>query len=174
VSEDFEPVEGGGDEFFPERCEAERHYMISLGQRIRDVREQRRMTQREAAIAAGVATDMISRLENGRYLSPGLRTLFRIAAGLGTTIGSLLPEFGNTDNLDARERLKVVCTNASDREIALITGLAQVVVQEFARHKGSSDSSTAALGETAVKGTTLYSTAAEASKPSWEPNRALT
>lgn len=123
-------MDGEIDELSPERREAERNYMISLGQRIREVREQRRLTQKEAAAAAGIATDMISRLENGRYLSPGLRTLFRIASGLGTSISTLLPENEAHLSTDLQERLHLLCQSANERDLALIVGLAQVVVDQ--------------------------------------------
>ncbi|MFO0634262.1 MAG: helix-turn-helix domain-containing protein [Nannocystaceae bacterium] len=70
----------------------ERSYMAELGQRVRALREERGLTQQSLAQAAGIATDMVSRLENGHYSSPGLRTLLRIALGMGTSVGALLPE----------------------------------------------------------------------------------
>ena len=53
----------------------ERRYMVKLGLRIRAIREERGLTQQAVARSAGIATDMVSRLENGHYTSPGLRTL---------------------------------------------------------------------------------------------------
>ena len=77
-----------------ERSEREHRYMVALGQRIRALREERSMTQQAVADLAGVATDMVSRLENGRYTSPGLRTLLRIADALGVSLSSVMPDAG--------------------------------------------------------------------------------
>lgn len=67
--------------------------MAELGRRIRIHRERARLTQQALARLAGIATDIISRLENGHYTSPGLRTLLRIGEGLGVTVSEFLPEF---------------------------------------------------------------------------------
>ena len=74
------------------RSAREKAYMTELGQRLRQLREERGMTQQTVARAAGIATDMVSRLENGHYSSPGLRTLLRIAEGMGISIATMLPE----------------------------------------------------------------------------------
>lgn len=74
------------------RGSAEERYMIELGRRIRIYRERARLTQQSLARLAGIATDIISRLENGHYTSPGLRTLLRIGEGLGVSVSELLPE----------------------------------------------------------------------------------
>ena len=76
----------------PARAQAERRYMIELGQRVRALREERGLTQHTLARSAGIATDMVSRLENGHYTSPGLRTLLRLAEGLGLSVTALLPD----------------------------------------------------------------------------------
>lgn len=105
--------------------------MIELGERIRAAREERGLTQRAAAQAAGIATDMISRLENGRYTSPGLRTLLRIADGLGTSVAALLPDVpANRGSLDngLRARLMAVVARAEPRELELIVELAATVL----------------------------------------------
>lgn len=75
----------------------ERTYMFELGARLRLLREERGLTQQALARAAGIATDMVSRLENGHYASPGLRTLRRIADGLGLPVSAVLPE-ANADS----------------------------------------------------------------------------
>lgn len=74
------------------RAHHERNYMTELGQRLRSLREERGLTQQALARAAGIATDMVSRLENGHYSSPGLRTLLRIADGMGLPVSALLPD----------------------------------------------------------------------------------
>lgn len=106
----------------------ESQYMASLGERIRVLRERRNMTQKQAAQASGIATDMISRLENGRYLSPGLRTLFRIATGLETTISNLLPE-SNHYAVGVDLQWRDIQHRAQPEQLALILALAEQVLQ---------------------------------------------
>lgn len=110
--------------------------MIELGHRIRSAREERGLTQRAAAEAAGIATDMISRLENGRYTSPGLRTLLRIAEGLGTTVASLLPDVpANQGTVESglRTRLLATVSRAEPKDLELLVQIAGAVV---ARSRG--------------------------------------
>lgn len=110
------------------RTISEEQYMSLLGERIRVLRERRNLTQKQAACAAGIATDMISRLENGRYLSPGLRTLFRIATGLETTISNLLPESNHyAVGLDLQWR--DIQRRAQPEQMALIMSLAEQVLR---------------------------------------------
>lgn len=110
------------------RAQPERDYMVRLGERIREIREIRQLTQKEAAQASGIATDMISRLENGRYLSPGLRTLFRIASGLDTSIAELLPEPKVANGLED-DRIRELLRRAHPEQLRLITALAEQVLQ---------------------------------------------
>jgi transcriptional regulator with XRE-family HTH domain len=115
------------------REQHERRYMVELGERIRAAREERGLTQRAAAQAAGIATDMISRLENGRYTSPGLRTLLRIADGLGTSVAALLPDVpANRGSVESglRARLMAVVARADPRELELIVELAATVLSK--------------------------------------------
>lgn len=123
---DREPVQ-------PDREAFERRYMGELGRRLRTAREQRGMTQKQAAEAAGIATDMISRLENGHYQSPGLRTLLRIADGLGTGVAELLPELGvearaSPVELSQRARLTALTHRADPRDLELIVEIAGTIV----------------------------------------------
>ncbi|PRQ03573.1 anaerobic benzoate catabolism transcriptional regulator [Enhygromyxa salina] len=107
--------------------------MAELGKRVRLAREHRGMTQKEAAKAAGIATDMISRLENGRYQSPGLRTLVRIADGLGSTVSELLPDISgepqaSTAEQSQRARLIALAHRAEPVDLELIVEIASVIV----------------------------------------------
>jgi transcriptional regulator with XRE-family HTH domain len=119
------------DEEITPRSMHERAYMQALGLRVRALREERNLTQQALAQSAGIATDMVSRLENGHYSSPGLRTLLRIAAGMGTQVASLLPDMPTVPrggDLSARARLHAVVAKASTREVELVADLASAVV----------------------------------------------
>ncbi len=107
--------------------------MTELGRRVRVAREHRGMTQKEAAQAAGIATDMISRLENGRYQSPGLRTLMRIADGLGASVSELLPDSSgeppaSSTELSQRARLIALAHRAAPGDLELIVEIAGLIV----------------------------------------------
>lgn len=62
--------------------------MTALGQRIRALRLERQLHQRQLAEKAELAPSMVSQIESGR-LSPSLNTLGRVAAALGVPIVAL-------------------------------------------------------------------------------------
>ncbi len=62
--------------------------MTALGARIRGLRAERELQQRQLAEKADLTPSMVSQIESGR-LTPSLHTLGRIAAALGVSIASL-------------------------------------------------------------------------------------
>ena len=62
--------------------------MTSLGGRIKSLRAERRLQQRQLAEKAGMTPSMVSQIESGR-LTPSLPTLGKLAAALGVPIASL-------------------------------------------------------------------------------------
>ena len=62
--------------------------MISLGQRIKALRAERALQQRQLAEKAGLTPSLLSQIESGR-LTPSLHTLGKLAGALGVSIGSL-------------------------------------------------------------------------------------
>ena len=64
---------------------------LTIGRRLRELREQQNLTQQEMAGRAGVPRTYISRIENARLL-PGPVMLHRIADALAVEILDLLPE----------------------------------------------------------------------------------
>jgi transcriptional regulator with XRE-family HTH domain len=113
------------------REQYERRYMAALAQRIRAIREERGLTQQSVARAAGIASDMVSRLENGHYTSPGLRTLLRIADGMGVPLALLLPDLpGPTASPESTllALLNSVAQRAQPHELELLLDLAKVVI----------------------------------------------
>jgi transcriptional regulator with XRE-family HTH domain len=60
----------------------------ALGARIRALRAERQLQQRQLAEKAGLTPSMVSQIESGR-LTPSLHTLGKLAGALGTPIGSL-------------------------------------------------------------------------------------
>lgn len=110
----------------------ERSYMFELGQRVRSLREERGLTQNALARSAGIATDMVSRLENGHYSSPGLRTLLRIADGMGISVGAMLPEAHEVSQTTpegvARAKLSTLIHRARLEDLELLGDIAYAVV----------------------------------------------
>lgn len=63
---------------------------LTIGRKLRELREQRHLTQQDMACRAGVPRTYISRIENARLL-PGPLMLGRIATALDVAILELLP-----------------------------------------------------------------------------------
>ena len=64
---------------------------LTIGRKLRELREERHLTQQEMAGKAGVPRTYISRIENARLL-PGPVMLARIAEALAVGILDLLPQ----------------------------------------------------------------------------------
>jgi transcriptional regulator with XRE-family HTH domain len=67
---------------------------LTIGRKLRELREERNFTQHEMASRAGVPRTYISRIENARLL-PGPVMLHRIAEALSVAILDLLPQNKN-------------------------------------------------------------------------------
>lgn len=61
---------------------------VTFGQRVRELRESKRMTQDELASGAGVQRPDVSKIENGRS-EPNLRTIRKIARKLEVSLSEL-------------------------------------------------------------------------------------
>ncbi|MBI4454767.1 MAG: helix-turn-helix transcriptional regulator [Acidobacteria bacterium] len=64
--------------------------MKGLGERVREIREAKGMTQRNVADSIGIDDYYISRLENG-HINPTLLTLEKVAGALGIAIRDFFP-----------------------------------------------------------------------------------
>lgn len=60
-----------------------------MGYRIKEVREEKRMTQEELSAKSGISRTTISALENGAVRSTSTKTLLKIAAALETTVDNI-------------------------------------------------------------------------------------
>lgn len=60
-----------------------------MGYRIKEVREQKNMTQEELAEKSGVSRGTISALENGSARNTGSKTLLKIAAALEVSLENI-------------------------------------------------------------------------------------
>lgn len=80
-----------------ERKKAISNENLQIGQRIKALREQKAMTQRELAEKVAVSSSSIARLESGETMTSVL-TLLRIAEALDSSISFIL----SSDNKDER------------------------------------------------------------------------
>ena len=62
----------------------------SIGARIRRLRHDALMTQDDLGAAAGVSTDLVRKLEQGRRHTASIGSLHRIASALDVDLGELL------------------------------------------------------------------------------------
>ena len=93
------------------------------------------MTQAEAAAAAALTPNVWSKLENGRFVNPGLRTLARVAWSWDGSVADLLseaPRLVDTPRLRSRAQLAALVRRADDEQLGLIVSLARVVVSHDA------------------------------------------
>jgi transcriptional regulator with XRE-family HTH domain len=95
-----------------------------LGERIRTLRQERELQQRQLAEKAGLTPSMVSQIESGR-LSPSLNTLGKLAAALGVPIAGLFD--GHADGRISVTRKKdypvVTFDGSSERWAVLGAGL---------------------------------------------------
>jgi transcriptional regulator with XRE-family HTH domain len=68
----------------------EEEFVLSVCNKIKDVRIQKGITQFDLATDIGIDDSSLRRVENGRT-SPTLKTLFKIASALHIKVGDLLP-----------------------------------------------------------------------------------
>jgi transcriptional regulator with XRE-family HTH domain len=62
------------------------------GEALKRIREQRGLSQRQLAKAAGVHSTAVSRLENGARSNPQASTITHIARALGVSVEELIHE----------------------------------------------------------------------------------
>jgi transcriptional regulator with XRE-family HTH domain len=100
----------------------------ALGQRIKALRQERALQQRQLAEQAGLTPSMVSQIESGR-LTPSLHTLGKIAAAFGVSIGSLLdgqvPPAGSLQISRKQDHPVISFDGSSERWTVLGAGLFQ-------------------------------------------------
>ena len=100
--------------------------MTTLGGRIKALRMERELQQRQLAEKAGLTPSMVSQIESGR-LTPSLNTLGKIAAALSVPIASLFDgrPAGRIQITRQREYPAVSFDGSSERWAVLGAGLFQ-------------------------------------------------
>lgn len=75
-----------------------------IGENIRSLREQKRLSQKEVAAAIDAAPTQYSRVENGKVM-PSLSTLMKVAKVLDTSLDVLVnPNDGVTQEVDIKDK----------------------------------------------------------------------
>jgi transcriptional regulator with XRE-family HTH domain len=101
-----------------------------FGQRLREVRLSRGMSQAELAKQAQVTTNYISKLEKGGSAA-GIDLVARLATALGTTIADLLPTTPPPDDLAVlREQIRRLIDSVIESEDRqMLSHLAQFLMR---------------------------------------------
>ena len=78
-----------------------------IGERVKNLRKEKKMSLSELAEKAGVAKSYLSSLERNLQTNPSIQFLEKIAAVLNVPVDHLIHEQMNTDELDS-EWMKIV------------------------------------------------------------------
>lgn len=113
---------------------------MSLGKRIKQLRENRGMRQQEVAERAGLSVGFLSELENDHRPSASARVLLKLATALGTTIdylttGRVEPVVANPEPVTIPPELRIAAERANLSFKATAT-LAEAYQQIVARRGG--------------------------------------
>jgi transcriptional regulator with XRE-family HTH domain len=95
--------------------------MTTLGERVRGLRAERGLQQRQLAERAALTPSMVSQVESGR-LTPSLNTLHRLADALGVTVAALLDGQPTGSLVVSRERTYPVVRFDGSRERWTVLG----------------------------------------------------
>ena len=107
---------------------------ITLGQRIRDLRQKRGLTQEQLAELADLSTPYVSHLERGTKKA-SLAVLVRLAECLSVTVDRLLTGNQETDKTAFYLEVQELLGDCSTRERAILTEIAYAAKRSIREHK---------------------------------------
>ena len=113
------------------------HHARAIGEKLRAVRQERKMSLRELADKAEISASMLSQIETGKVF-PSVRSLYGIASALSVSVDYFFPEQNN--NHSSSESLPVNAATemtASEMRDAKVRGATEVV-KEFPHSAQSS------------------------------------
>jgi len=113
------------------------HHARAIGEKLRAVRQERKMSLRELADKAEISASMLSQIETGKVF-PSVRSLYGIASALSVSVDYFFPEQNN--NHSSSESLPVNAATemtASEMRDAKVRG-ATKAVKEFPHSAQSS------------------------------------
>ena len=106
----------------------------TLGTRMRQLREEKGISQRELAKRAGITSAYVSRLEHDLNPNISAKVIYGLARGLGTTVDDLLIAAGyydqSTEELPDLATYLRRTTVLEARSIQMITKLVEFMVAE--------------------------------------------
>jgi len=94
-----------------------------IGDRVKQLRQEKKMSLSELALKAGVAKSYLSSLERNLQTNPSIQFLEKIAAVLGVPVDNIILEQPNKDDLDS-EWMKIV-------QEAMESGVSKEQFREF-------------------------------------------
>ena len=94
-----------------------------IGDRVKKLRQEKKMSLSELALKAGVAKSYLSSLERNLQTNPSVQFLEKIASVLGVPVDTLILEQLNKEDLDS-EWMKLV-------QEAMISGVSKDQFREF-------------------------------------------
>jgi transcriptional regulator with XRE-family HTH domain len=113
------------------------HQARAIGEKLRTVRQERKMSLRELADRAEISASMLSQIETGKAF-PSVRSLYSIAAALGVSVDYFFPEQNNNhaapESLPANAATEMTASQMRDAKVRGATEM----VTEFPPHTRSS------------------------------------
>lgn len=96
--------------------------LVRLGERARQVRKERNMSQQKVADKSSLALRTVSRIERG-LMNPSFEVLSTLASALGTTLKNLLTYPGEDNDADVQELLDLyrACPKQKQHLILAVT-----------------------------------------------------
>lgn len=65
---------------------------------LKKLRKKRHITQQELSVSSGIRQQVISKIECGKTISPGVDVMHRLAKALRCTVDDLIEEDDNAEN----------------------------------------------------------------------------
>lgn len=98
---------------------------MTLGQRVRQRREEKGMSLSALARASGVSKGYLSQIENDSAPRPSAETLYRMASTLGTTVADLLGREVETASRDVSPSLREFAIAAAlpEADVDMLSGI---------------------------------------------------
>lgn len=109
--------------------ETDFEYARVIGEKLRAIRQQRRISLRELAEKASISASMLSQVETGKAY-PSVRSIYNIAAALGLPVDYFFPDQENSDppppasesieagDMTASEMREAVMSQVTDSELS--------------------------------------------------------
>lgn len=102
------------------------HQARAIGEKLRAVRQERKMSLRELADKAEISASMLSQIETGKVF-PSVRSLYSIASALSVSVDYFFPEQSNNnsslESLPANAATELTASEMRDAKVRGATGM---------------------------------------------------